>query len=410
MKRILPYLAGAIVLSAISLLVIFHKQPRRFDGRITLNPTHKIPYGAYVSYQLLQQQFPGAKLLISNAAPEEWKLPAKDTTGLVLFILINYFNPTSEELNSLTYFAQKGNTVFISALQMNETAQHFFSVKEDDLYGKYSVSQNSDAINISDSFSVSLDTTVFTPPYSFSYPGISYHNRFIRYDSIYTYPLGYNSKTTFENLLAIHTLKGTFLLHSAPITFSNLFLLYGNNHVYFEKLMSLLPSETKYILWDEYFMYRKSVEKDDHGSVLHVLLKYENFRWAFWLTIIVVALYVVTEMKRRQRLTPEYTRPANDTVNFVTTIGKLYFEKGDHKNLAEKLSVYFLDFVRNKYKIPTTEINPQFAKTLAAKSKVPVEEITAITDDLIQIRISDSITQQQLMKYYNRLEQFYSNV
>ena len=411
MKKVLPYIAGTLALIAVVLLLLFHKKQRHFDGRVTLNPTHKIPYGTYVAYQLLQQQFPKAKVSVNKEAPGEWKLPATDTSGQVLFILLNYFNPTSDELNSLTTFAQKGNTVFISALEMSKAAQHFFRVREDDVYNPYySASQNNNTISVSDSFTVSTDTSVFSSPQQFSYPGIAYDNRFTKFDSTYAYPLGYTNKKV-ENLLAIRTVKGVFFLHSAPITFSNLFLLYNNNHVYFEKLMSLLPADTKYVMWDEYFMYRKSSDNNsDDNSILHVLLKYENFRWAFWLTLITLALYIVTEVKRRQRLQPEYTKPANDTLAFVSTIGKLYYEKGDHKNLAEKLSVYFLDFIRNQYKISTAEINDDFAKAVASKSNVPVEEIKTITYMLIHVRISSSIKQQQLMDYHKLLENFYSKV
>lgn len=406
MKRGLPYIIGAIVLIAVVLLLIFQKPQRKFDGRITLNPTHSIPYGSYVAYQLMQQQFPNAKLSINKAAPGEWKLPTKDSSGQALFILLPYFDPTPEDLNSLIAFAQKGNTIFISALQMSDKAQLFFRVTENDLYSTDFLSHYGNSIDVSDSFTVRLDSSIFAKPTSFSYPGVAYNNRFLKYDSIYAYPLGYNKKV--ENLLAIHTLKGTIFLHSAPITFSNLFLLWNNNHLYFEKLMSLLPSDTKFVMWDEYFLHRKPADDNNSHSILYVLLKYENFRWAFWLSIVLLLLYILTEVKRRQRLTPEHTPPANDTLAFVSTIGKLYFEKGDHKNLADKLSVYFLDFIRNKYQISTTEINADFAKAVAIKSNVSLEEITTITDRLINIKLSDSITQEQLMEYHQLLEHFYS--
>ena len=408
MKKWLPYIAGAVVLIAVVLLLIFHKKQRHFDGRITLNPTQTIPYGSYAAYHLMQQQFPKAKMSINKAAPGEWKLSTNDTSNQVLFILINYFDPTPEELNSLISFAQKGNTVFISALQMSDKAQLFFRVTQNDLYATDFLAHYDNSIDVSDSFTVRLDSSIFTKPTSFSYPGVAYNNRFLKYDSIYAYPLGYNKK--LENLLAIHTLKGTIFLHSAPITFTNLFLLWNNNHLYFEKLMSLLPTDTKFIMWDEYFMYRKPADDNSNHNILYVLLKYENFRWAFWLSIILLSLYILTEVKRRQRLTPEHTPPANDTLAFVSTIGKLYFEKGDHKNLADKLSVYFLDFIRNKYKISTTEINTDFAKAVALKSNVSMEEITAITDRLINIKLSDTITQQQLMEYHQLLENFYRKV
>ena len=114
-----------------------------------------------------------------------------------------------------------------------------------------------------------------------------------------------------------------------------------------------------------------------------------------------------TKVKRRQRIIPPYEKPVNDSLEFVTTIGKLYYEKGDHKNLAEKLTQYFLDYVRNRFKIPTVDINPSFVEQLSAKSNRDVAEINAITETIHSINLSETITQKQLMDYYELLENFY---
>jgi hypothetical protein len=99
-----------------------------------------------------------------------------------------------------------------------------------------------------------------------------------------------------------------------------------------------------------------------------------------------------------------------DSLEFVTTIGKLYYEKGDHKNLAEKLTQYFLDYVRNRFKISTAEINSSFELQLAIKSNKDVNEIKAVTESIHAINLSASITQKQLIDYYELLENFYKTI
>ena len=130
----------------------------------------------------------------------------------------------------------------------------------------------------------------------------------------------------------------------------------------------------------------------------------------FGLLLLLLFLYIVTEIKRKQRIIPNYEKPKNDSLEFVTTIGKLYYEKGDHKNLAEKLTQYFFDYVRNRYKISTAEINSLFVQQLAAKSKKDVSEINAIAESIHTINLSDTITQKQLMDYYELLENFYKPI
>ena len=63
--------------------------------------------------------------------------------------------------------------------------------------------------------------------------------------------------------------------------------------------------------------------------------------------------------------------------------------------------------MRNQFKISTAEINDAFEQQLAAKSNKDVSEIKTITETMNAINLSGAITQQQLMHYYELLEDFY---
>jgi len=410
MKRWLPYIAGAVLLAALITLLFLHKEPRKFDGRITFNPKDKIPYGTYAAYHLLSQQFPGASIEVNGYAPEDWQNLSYDSAGQALLIINSYFDPTISDLNALNSFVKEGNYVFISCLQMNDAARAFFKVEQEDIYNPFTIKNDYGIINMYDSFAVKLDSHTYSMPLQFVYPGVSYNNRFTKYDSLFTYPLGYNADDNMPNLLAINAKKGSIFLHTAPITFTNFFLLYNNNHQYYERLMSLFPANTRKIVWDEYFLLNKQSKdtNEDEKGLLSVLLSHKNFYVAFWMLMVLLALYFFTEVKRRQRLIPEYSKPANDSLEFVTTIGKLYYEKGDHKNLADKLTLFFLDYVRNKHKLSTNELDDAFVQRLSLKTGIPVEELSKLIDTLNAIKASDRINEQQLLKYYQQLELFYS--
>jgi hypothetical protein len=410
MKKTLPYIAIVLLVSAIAFLFTY-KKPHAFDDRITLNYRDKIPYGTYAAYKLLQKEFPHAVIQTNRYAPAEWKGLTSDSVKQVLFIVTKVFNPSEQDLDYLTSFVQKGNYVFISAFQITSVAAKFFKLMQKNQYDFYTlmlgVRHQFDAF---DSTIVNLDSNNFKIPLSYQYPGADFTNEFAKTDSIFTYPLGYSFHLN-ANLVAINSMKGTIFLHAAPITFSNFFLLYENNRYYYEKLMSLLPQDAKKIVWDEYYLYHYNNKKPQQKQgILSVILKYENFKWAFWAALLLLFLYVITEIKRKQRIIPEYEKPKNESLEFVTTIGKLYYEKGDHKNLAEKLTQYFFDYVRNHYKISTAEINSLFVQQLAAKSNKDVSEINAITESMHAINLSDAITQKQLMDYYQLLENFYKPI
>jgi len=384
------------------------KRQHEFNDTITLDRNDKIPYGTYAAYKLLQKEFPQARIETNRDEPLLWSNLSSDSTKQVLLIITKTFDPSEEDLDYMTGFVQKGNYIFISALQLTRNASRFFKIKSKRHYNYYSLALGvHHGFNPFDSTAINIDSSIFSAPLSYQYPGADFTNEFASTDSNFTYDLGYATKEK-PNLIAINSLDGTFFIHSAPVTFTNFFLLYGNNREYFEKLMSLLPHDAKKIVWDEYYLYSYyNQDPTAKQGLLSVILKYDNFKWAFWIVLLLLSLYFFTEIKRKQHIIPEYAKPKNDSLEFVTTIGKLYYEKGDHKNLAEKLTQYFLDHIRTNYKISTVEINDAFEQQLAAKSNKNITEIKAITQLMHTINLSRNITQKQLMDYYELLENFY---
>ena len=379
----------------------------RFNDTITLNRNDKIPYGTYAAYNLLQKEFPHAIIQTNRYAPAYWKSLTSDSSKQILFIVTKTFDPTEEDLNYLTGFVQKGNYVFISTLQITRAASKFFKLKTKLHYNYYGLMLGvHHGFDPFDSTVVHLDSAGFKEPLSYQYPGADFANAFSETDSTFSFPLGYSALRN-QNLVAVNSIKGTFFIHTAPIVFTNFFLLYEHNREYFEKLMSLLPADAKKVVWDEYYLYNYNNNPQEKQGLLSVILKYENFKWAFRVALLLLGLYLLTEVKRRQRIIQEYAKPKNDSLEFVTTIGQLYYEKGDHKNLADKLTQYFLDYVRTHFKISTAEINNAFEQQLATKSNKSIIEINAITESMHTINLSNTITQKQLMDYYELLENFY---
>jgi hypothetical protein len=405
MKKYFFYIGIALFFAAL-IAVMYNNSYQSFDGRITLRTKDKIPYGAYTAYEMLKKEFPRSRLDISKNAPWEWEKVKSDSPGQALIIVAHYFDPTEDDLDYLTGFAQKGNTVLISALRMSGTACRFFHVEQPAPETQANLSPNQKLL-VTDSLAVRLDSQVFEGPVDFKYPGASYESRFTAFDQKFTYALGYNNDSV-ANLLAIDAQKGKIILQSAPVTFTNFFLLYGNNYQYYRKLLSLVPQDTKQIYWDEYFLYNGSGRRKEKAKgLLSVIFQYPAFEYAFWGTLILLGIYLFTEVKRRQRMVEPYPEKVNESLNFVSTISNLYYDKGDHHNLAEKLTYLFLDHVRTRYKIPTNELNSGFEQALSLKSSVPLEEIETLVAAVKHIQFERTVTGQQLMDYNMLLENFY---
>jgi predicted nucleic acid-binding protein len=104
---------------------------------------------------------------------------------------------------------------------------------------------------------------------------------------------------------------------------------------------------------------------------------------------------------------PVMARPRNDSLEFVKTIGRLYHEKRDNKNLSKKMAAYFLEHVRNRYKLSTNQFDDEFIISLQRKTAQPEKNIREIISFINNIDETDEIADEQLAGFHKRLEDFY---
>lgn len=403
-KRILYIITGVCVL-AILLFLVFRPRERSFDKRVILDKNYKIPYGLYVTRNLLPASFSGSKVWDNRQSPAEWYNEDSAKAGNSLFFLVSeQFNPNKEELNDLLNFVENGNHVFICTSDMNQTAKVYFGIGEEfDGFGEDLFSFTKDSAYVS----------LLKPPYndSISYfnPGYNYTSHFFGVDSLHYNVLGKDS-AGYPNFIAVRAGKGSFYLHSNPLLFANYFLLYKNNLGYLQNALSLIPADKKKIIWDEYFMYRASQNNNkDSPSPFRVLWAVPAFRWAFIVSLVLLALYIILGAKLMQRVVPLYAKPKNETLEFAKTIGRLYYEKGDHTNLAGKMATYVLEHIRNRYFIKTTTLDDDFILALSSKSGYSGESVKEMVGHLNYIQSGYKVTEQQLAEIYASFSKFYKH-
>jgi hypothetical protein len=252
------------------------------------------------------------------------------------------------------------------------------------------------------------------PPFSktdeYGCPGRRFESYFSKFDSEISSVFG-NGIYVLPDFLQFRAGKGSLYFHLTPLAFSNYFLLYGNNMNYYDRTFSLIPADTKQVIWDEYFLYKRFSNSDDSGSnsFLSALMTQRSFRAALWLLLILLTLFILQEMRRKQRLIPAVAKPQNDSLEFVKTIGRLYYEKRDNKNLAQKMAAYFLEHARNRYKLSTSTLDEEFIESLKRKTGQPDEMIRKIVSFINNIDSPEIITDIELAGFHNELEEFYRN-
>ena len=101
------------------------------------------------------------------------------------------------------------------------------------------------------------------------------------------------------------------------------------------------------------------------------------------------------------------SKPKNDSLEFVKTIGRLYHDKGDHQNLCRKMSAYFLEHVRSRYKLATSDLNDGFIKNLHGKTGIDEGEIKDIVSFVRTLDTLPGVSVKQLASFHRQLESFY---
>jgi hypothetical protein len=140
---------------------------------------------------------------------------------------------------------------------------------------------------------------------------------------------------------------------------------------------------------------------------MRVFLSHPPLRWAFYIVIAGLLIYVFYQMKRRQRIIPIIEPVANTTVDFVTVVGQVYYEQHDNSNIAQKKVAYFLEHIRTKYLIKTNVHDADFMQTLALKSGAQISLIQALFYQVGLIQNGQKIGNDDLITLNQSIEQFY---
>lgn len=369
-KKTFGYLlVGLIVLFVIVLQII----PKPINWKPTYKNNKKSPYGAKILYERLNDIFPEQEIEENNRTLYE--VFCKDCP-IANYIHINQKIEMSQlDAEAILEFVDRGGEAFLAAEDFSGLVADTFGLETNfaNLY-----------ISKEDSLSLLFVNPSLQNPKDYPYRKGSVGTYFSRFDSTQITILATNSKKDAVLLKAPFG-EGSFYFSSTPIAFTNYNVLWEKNYQFIENALSYLPQQT--VIWDEYY-------KGGTTSALNTPFRFvwsrPSLRWALILTIFGTFLYLLFEAKRTQRIIPIIKPLANTTLEFTETIGRLYFQKKDHKNIAEKKITYFFEYVRTHFYLNTQKIDEEFIEKLAYKSDKPIEEIR----DLMQF-----IRQTQEKKY-----------
>ena len=391
----------------IALVVTGSGRRKKLDERLSFRRQDKIPYGTWIAYRALPALFPEAAIHVNKKEPGLWDELSEDSSGQLFLAITPRFMAEEYEVSKLISFAESGNDVFISTRDLSYACKQILDCETTDISQPVFDAEEGLITAARDSMGLRLLRPPFSTGKTYFYPGRNYSASFTRTNSRTTIVLGEN-ETGFSNFIQLRAGKGNIFIHLAPLAFSNYFLLNRDNLQYYELLMSVIRPGIRKIAWDEYFIYKERNENNSgKKSWISVLSKYPGLKTALLTAFLTLLLYILLEMRRKQRVIPVLKRPRNDSLDFVKTIGRLYFDRGDHRNLARKMGTYFLEHIRSQYKLPTAVLDDGFIRNLQYKTGVSEEEIRALVNFIRKLEEGPAISAAELSAFHQQLESFY---
>jgi hypothetical protein len=215
---------------------------------------------------------------------------------------------------------------------------------------------------------------------------------------------------TYVNFIKVPYGSGSFLFHTNPVVFSNYYLKDKRDLEYTEKAISHLNHGRIY--WDEHSKLPSYQDQGENisGGPLKLILANESLKFAWYLLLLLVILYIIFFAKRKQRIIPIIEQNVNTSLEFIKTVGLLYFQQNNHRKLMHLKLKLFLNFIRQRYHLPTNTINDDLVKKISLKSNISIEDINNIIQETEVIKRYDiPITANDLIRLHNSLDFFYKN-
>lgn len=400
-----------VSLCFIGLILLQIMAPKPINWNQTYMKKDRIPFGTSALYDILPTIFPGQEIntesfpIYNTLNDKDFSSSYPEMKKMNYIIINNAFEPDKLDTRELLEFVENGNAVFIAANYFSGKFADTLKIETDNYYGIAETFKN-DSINLNQ-FYKPFDTAAinFTNPtlkrktnYVYS-KGID-NTYFNSFDTAKTIVLGNNINKKI-NFIKIKWGKGTIFLSTVPEVFTNYLFVNKQNYDYPYKALSYLPNQA--IIWDEHYK-SGNVKKE---SSLRVIFNNPALRSAYYVLLLSLLIFIVIGIKRKQRIIPVVEPLRNTTLDFVDIVGTLYYQTGNHKNIADKKIMYFLEFIRSTFQVKTNLYDDTFIDRITNLSGIERQKVHDLFYYFADISVKQSISQQELLKLNRMIEEFH---
>ncbi len=294
---------------------------------------------------------------------------------------------TQEAMDSLLQWINSGNTGVIIANLLPDTLLNLYK----ETYGNLSINNFYESKATSGFYGNTSDTicALLRSRYIDAY-NIASWNYFdvnnLEYLDTQMHNLHLGWINQMINLIKIPLGKGYLFIHCNPILFTNYFFRTKEGYHYTNAFLN--KTGTKNIIYD-YYSHNKIDNpislRTKSPTPLSYILSQKSLKYAWYLIITIVILFVLFYLKRKQNVIPIQSLKKNKTMHLIELISNLHLLRGNHAFAAQQRMKHWIDTIQQRTNIKLTD---------------------AINDDKIKIVAntlkSNYLDIKNLLEYYNQ--------
>lgn len=389
MKGLRLYLiAGGAIL--ILYIIAQLNRPKAVDWTETLSNKDKTPFGTYILYNRLQDLFPKAQV-VAYRAPVYNVIVDDSVKNSSYIIICGGIDLSKADYQKLTDYIKQGNDVFIAAEDFGATLEKNLGVTTQ-IHFKLNYNPTP----------VHFLSPHLNPKTYYTVDKGSTNLFFGKFDTLKAVALAENDEHKV-NFIKFKFGKGSLFLMSNPKLFTNYSLLKPNGAAFAQTTLSFVKN-TPRLLWDVYY----TQGDEGQNSPMRVFLSNKYLQWAYYIAVASLLIFVLYEIKRRQRIIPVIKPLANSTLDFVNVVGQLYYEKHNNADIAHKKITYFLSDLRDAYQLKTNQLDEEFIKNFAAKFGFDMTYVRSLISYLQFMGAENRVSDRDLIELNKLIEQFYT--
>ena len=406
-KNTIVILSIVIGGGAIALFYSFIKQyTPKYVWSEQYSKTSEEPYGLSIFYNLLDKD--GQDIV--NIKKDFNKTLDTNKINTNYVVAGDYLYIDSLRAEHILKYVEKGNTALIlsnsAPLEITRSLIYYKDTINDYSYEGDSV------------IAVSFNDSMVAEKYKFHYQHLK--------DTTNYYWMGYpksyvNDTLSLEGFEALSTInnmvncygfgwgEGQVIVYTTPILFTNYNIIQEDGFKNVNQILEYLhPGET---FWDEVSQryYEENNWSGNEENPLQFLFSHYTLRWGWYLFLITIVVYLFFRTKREQRIIPILPTNPNSSIAYTKAIGTLYFQKGQHKLIANEMYLLFLSNLRTSYQINTTIKEELLIMEITKRSGIDEDTVTALFKLFRKVRYSPMANSKDLINLHNAVEFYYKN-